>query len=85
MKTLLIIMFITQGFGVDGSQQIEYPSQEACDHALSQMVKTKDTNRGWHRGTQTVAFCAPEGASVTHNGSVIDKLRAQRKENLNDY
>lgn len=79
MKTILMILFITQGFGVDDSMQITYPSQEACDHALSQMQKTKDTNRSWHRGTQTIAFCAPEGTEVAGKGSVIEKLREERR------
>lgn len=80
MKTILMILFITQGFGVDDSMQISYPTQEACDHALSQMQKTKDTNRSWHRGTQTVAFCAPEGTEVPKSkGSVIEKLREERR------
>ena len=80
MKTVLIILFVVQGFGVDDHLKFEYPSQEACDHAIENMFKTKDTNRGWHKGTQVVAFCAPEGAEITTGGgSIIDKLRENRR------
>ena len=84
MKTILIILFITQGFGVDDSIQYEYPSQQACDHAIENMFKTKDTNRSWHKGTQVVAFCAPEGSAAPQGkGSVIERLREQRRNNSN--
>lgn len=81
MKTILIILFITQGFGVDDSVQVTYGSPEKCERALSQMHKTRDANRSWHRGTQTVAFCAPEGTDVPGGESVIQKLRANRHGN----
>lgn len=60
--------------------KFEFSNQETCDHALENMMKSKDTNRSGHKGTQTIAFCAPEGTEVAKGkGSVIEKLREERR------